>query len=88
LVNDPGAMVLGAKRADDGDGAIVKLLDVAGTSRQVGVWPAAYSFTQARRVDLVERNSDPLPVAADRHATLNLRAWGVTAARLSTPPGA
>ena len=86
-VKDPGALVLGAKRADDGDGAIVKLLDVAGTTRQVGVWPAAYSFAQARRVDLVERNSDTLAVGADRHATLNLAAWGVAAARLSTPPG-
>jgi hypothetical protein len=87
LLTDPGALVLGAKRADDGDGAIVKLLDVAGTARQVGVWPAAYSFAQARRVDLVERNRDTLAVAADRHATLTLGAWGVAAARLSTPPG-
>jgi hypothetical protein len=84
---DPGAMVLGAKRADDGEGVIVKLLDVVGMTRQVGVWPAAYSFTQARRVDLVERNSDPLIVAADRHATLKVGAWGVAAARLFTPPG-
>jgi hypothetical protein len=86
LLNDQGALVLGAKRADDGEGAIVKLLDVSGTSRQVGVWPAGYTFTQARRVDLVERNSDALAIAADRHATLNLGAWGVAAARLSTPP--
>jgi alpha-mannosidase len=86
FLNDPGALVLGAKRADDGDGVIVKLLDVAGTARQVGVWPAGYTFAQARRVDLVERNGDPLPVAADRHATLNLGAWGVAAARLFTPP--
>jgi hypothetical protein len=84
---DPGAMVLGAKRADDGEGVIVKLLDVVGMARQVGVWPAAYSFTQARNVDLVERNRDPITVAADQHATLNLRAWGVAAARLLTPPG-
>ena len=87
LLTDPGALVLGAKRADDGDGAIVKLLDVAGTARSVGVWPAAYSFAQARRVDLVERNGDPLTVGADRHATLNLGAWGLAAARLLTPPG-
>ena len=86
-LTDPGALVLGAKRADDGDGVIVKLLDVAGTARSVGVWPAAYSFAQARRVDLVERNGDPLTVAADRHTTLNLGAWGVAAARLFTPPG-
>lgn len=86
-LTDSGALVLGAKRADDGDGAIVKLLDVAGTGRSVGVWPAAYTFAQARRVDLVERNSDSLLIAPDRHATLNLEPWGVAAARLSTPTG-
>ena len=86
-LTDPGALVLGAKRADDGDGVIVKLLDVAGTARSVGVWPAAYSFAQARRVDLVERNGDPLAVGADRHTALDLGAWGVAAARLFTPPG-
>jgi hypothetical protein len=63
------------------------LLDVTGTSRQVGVWPAGYTFTQARRVDLVERNSDALTIAADRHATLDLRAWGVAAARIFSPAG-
>jgi hypothetical protein len=82
---DPGALVLGAKRADDRDGVIVKLLDVAGTARSVSIWPAACTFAQARRVDLVERNGDPLPVAADRHTALDLGAWGVAAARLFTP---
>ena len=86
ILNDPGTLVLGAKRADDGDGAIVKLLDVAGKARSVGVSPAAYTFAQARLADLVERNGDRLTVAPDRHATLDVRAWGVAAARLSTPP--
>ena len=87
LLTDPGALVLGAKRADDGDGAIVKLLDVIGTARTVGVWPAAYTFTQARRTDLVERNSDALAVGSDRHVDLTLGAWGLASARLFTPRG-
>ena len=81
---DRGALVVGAKRADDGEGAIVKLLDVAGTRRPVGVWPAAYRFAQARRVDLVEHNGDPLTVASDGSTALDLAAWGVAAARLFT----
>lgn len=84
-LTDGGALVLAAKRADDGDGAIVKLLDVAGSSRPISVWPAACAFTQARRTDLVERNGDPLAVAADRHTEIALGAWGVAAARLFTP---
>src|SRR3989442_8591940 len=48
---DKNVMIVGAKRADDGDGVIVKLLDAAGQARAVGVWPAAYAFKLARRAD-------------------------------------
>jgi hypothetical protein len=81
-LTDKGALVVGAKRADDGDGAIVKLLDVLGTARTVGVSPAAYAFTQARRTDLVERNGDALTPATDRHVEIGISGWGMAAARL------
>ena len=87
-VVDRGALVVGAKRADDGEGAIVKLLDVAGTARSVSVSPAAYAFTHARRANLVEMNGDPLPATPEHHVALDLPAWGVAAARLFTPPEA
>lgn len=85
LVADPGVLVVGAKPADDGEGAIVKLLDVAGTSRAVGIWPAAFRFVRARRTNLVEMNEDAIPVGGDLRATAELKAWGVTAVRLFTP---
>jgi alpha-mannosidase len=84
-LTDRGVLVVGAKPADDGEGAIVKLLDVSGTGRSVAVWPAAYGFREARRTNLVEMNLDVVPVAADGRATLELPAWGVAAARLFTP---
>jgi hypothetical protein len=64
---------------------IVKLLDVAGQARTVGIWPAAYAFKQARRANLVEQNGDAIPLSADGHASLDVAAWGVGAARLFTP---
>src|SRR2546422_4540856 len=73
------------KPADDGEGAIVKLLDVAGQARSVGVWPAAYGFKLARRTTLVEQNGDAIAVGGDGRASLDLAAWGVAAARLFTP---
>jgi alpha-mannosidase len=82
---DKNIMVVGAKPADDGDGVIVKLLDVAGQARSVGLWPAAYAFKQARRTNLVEQNGDALAVGADGRATVDVAAWGVGAARLSPP---
>jgi alpha-mannosidase len=82
---DQGVLVVGAKPADDGEGAIVRLLDVRGAARSVGVWPAAYGFRLARRVNLVEMNGDVLAVGSDHGASVNVRAWGVAAARLFTP---
>ncbi len=82
---DKGMLVVGAKPADDGEGAIVKLLDVAGQARSAGVWPAAYAFRQARRTNLVEMNGDAVVVTGDGKATVDLPAWGVAAVRLFTP---
>ncbi len=85
FVADKGTLVVSAKPADDGEGVVVKLLDIAGTARSVGIWPAAYGFQQARRVDLAERNGDAIPVGADHRASVDLKAWGIAAARLFTP---
>jgi hypothetical protein len=82
---DKNVMIVGAKPADDGDGTIVKLLDVAGQARSVGVWPAAYAFKQARRTNLVELNGDAITVGADGHASIDVPAWGIGTARLATP---
>jgi alpha-mannosidase len=85
FVGDKSVMVVGAKAADDGDGAIVKLLDVGGTARAVGLWPAAYTFQLARRCNLVEQNGDAIPVGTDGRAAVDLAAWSVAATRLFTP---
>jgi hypothetical protein len=82
---DQGVLVVGAKPADDGEGAIVRLLDVRGAARTVGIWPAALGFQLARRTNLVEMNGDALTVGGDHRVNVELRAWGVAAARLFTP---
>lgn len=82
---DKNVMLVAAKPADDGEGAIVKLLDIGGQTRAVGVWPAAYTFKLARHTSLVEQNGDSIPVASDGRASVDLAAWGVAAARLFTP---
>ncbi len=80
-------VVAGATLADDGTGAIVKLLDVTGAARPVSVRPGAYAFRAARRANFAEMNGDPVPVSADGGATLDVAAWGSGALRLFTPPG-
>jgi len=79
---EKGVLVVGAKPADDGEGAIVKLLDVAGQARSVGMWPAAYAFHQAKRTNLVEMNGDAVAVTGDGKAAVDVPAWGLAAVRL------
>lgn len=85
-VADPGVAVVGAKPADDRAGAVVKLLDVTGVTRPVSVWPAAYGYRAARRVNFVEMNGATIPVAPDGRVTIELPAWGTAALRLFTSP--
>ncbi|HXF96686.1 MAG TPA: hypothetical protein VNI61_11365, partial [Gemmatimonadales bacterium] len=82
---DGGVLVVAAKPADDGEGTIVRLLDVSGADRAVAVWPAAVRFQAARRTDFVERNEAPLPLAEDGRAAVAVRAWGAASLRLFTP---
>jgi hypothetical protein len=85
FIPDRDVLVVGAKPAEDGEGAIVKLLDLRGLTRSIGVWPSAYHFQQARRVNLVEMNGEALTIGGDRHAGVDVKAWGIAAARLFTP---
>jgi hypothetical protein len=83
-IADRNVLVVNAKPADDDDGAVVRLLDIAGASRSVTVWPAAYGFRLARRTNLVERNEGAISVAPDGGAAIDVRAWGLACARLFT----
>jgi hypothetical protein len=77
-----GALALGLQPAEDADGVILYLQDIAGVTRDVGVEPGILQFDDARVVDLVERNvGDRLPVTSDG-TMVPLRAFGVTAVRL------
>ncbi len=83
--SDPGLLLVAAKPADDGEGAVVRLLDVAGNTRQASIWPATYRFAQARRSNLVEMNDAPLNIAADGRVTFSVPRWGIASLRLFTP---
>jgi alpha-mannosidase len=83
--SDPNLLLVAAKPADDGEGAVLRLLDVARSGRPASIWPAAFRFTQARRVNLVEMNEGPLNIAADGRVTLTVPQLGVASVRLFTP---
>lgn len=83
-VSDPGVIVSTVKRADDGKGLIVRLLEVAGgPEREVGVscsWPGVFTPAKATACDAVEMNKGPLTMAdgavkvkVGKHAIVTVR---------------
>lgn len=83
-VSDPGTIVSTVKRADDGKGVIVRLLEVAGgPERNVDValsWPGVFTPGRATACDVVERNKAPLPLA-DNAARVKLTKYGMATVR-------
>lgn len=83
-VSDPGAIVSTIKRADDGKGVIVRLLEVAGgPEREVSValaWPGVFTPNKATACDVVERNKADLPLAGGA-AKVKLAKYGIATVR-------
>ena len=84
-IPDKGSLVVSARPADDGNGAVVTVLDVSGQGRTVGIWPAALAFSAARRTNLIEVDGEAIAVGSDRRAAVDVTAWGLAGARLFTP---
>src|SRR2546430_3732130 len=63
VVSDPGVAVVGAEPADDRTGAVVKLVDVAGSARGGGGGAPASTFPPPPRPDLLgmDRGAPPPP---------------------------
>ncbi|UCF39999.1 MAG: hypothetical protein JSW43_09680 [Gemmatimonadota bacterium] len=81
VVDQPGMAIVGLKPADDGNGIIVFVQELLGSSRFVTLGESVLTFQSGRRVDYLERDlgevSDvPGGVAFD------IAAWGVVAVRL------
>lgn len=66
-VSDPGVQVSTIKRADDGRGIIVRLLEVAGQPERIARlklgWPGHFEPTKACLCDAVERDAERLAVS-------------------------
>lgn len=59
-IDQSDVALLGVKRADDADGAILYLHELSGTPRTVSLQPGLLRFQSARRVDFVERDLGPI----------------------------
>jgi hypothetical protein len=82
VVDQPGVAILGIKPADDGEGVVVYLQELLGSSRFVSLGTGLITFASARLVDLVERDRGQGATSVPHGVIVQLPAWGVTAVRL------
>jgi alpha-mannosidase len=84
-VDDPGFVVETIKRADDGDGFVVRGYEALGAARTVRV-AAALPCTRVTRTDLLERDhpAGEVAVDADGSFTLALRPFELVTLRLGS----
>jgi len=83
-VDDPAFVVETLKRADDGDGFILRGYEALGNPRTVHL-AAALPFTRVIRTDLLERDhpSSDVPIDTGGGVTLTLRPFELVTLRLS-----
>lgn len=92
-VGDPAVLVEDWKPAEDGNGTILRLLDLGGPERQVTVKTSLIAISRAVQTDAVERDQHDLPLAGQHelrvavhpHQIVTIRIIGktVTANRAS-----
>jgi len=62
---------------------VVFLQELLGAARDITLGPAALTFRGAKRVDLLERDLGDLPALSGGGVSIPLRAYGITAIRLT-----
>jgi hypothetical protein len=82
VVTDQAGVCIVELRSDP-DGVIIYLQELIGAARDIIVGPGVLSFRSARRVDFTGRDLGGLPMLPSGGTTAPVRAFGVTAVRLS-----
>jgi hypothetical protein len=88
-VQDPDLLVESWKIAEDGNGTILRLLDLGGSERTVSVQSPLLQFTKVEQTDAVERDQQSLPlidahgfkVKVHPHEIVTVRMISMTAAK-------
>lgn len=80
-INPPNVALCTIKRAEDGCGTIVRLVETEGKTCEAEVYLPFLDFKHVVQTDVVERGARPLPVDGHR-VSVRLRAWGMATLRL------
>lgn len=81
VVDQPGMAIIGIKSADDGNGVIVYVQELLGTSRFVTLGSGILTFEAGRRVDFLERDLETVS-SVPGGVAFDISAWGVVCVRL------
>lgn len=85
-VEDPALMLETWKPAEDGDGTILRFLDLGGAVRSVTVQTPLLTLTKVMQTDAVERNQSPLAIEGTNTFRLNVRPHQIVTVRLIGSP--
>jgi len=81
-IGDPGVLLETWKPAEDGNGAILRLLDFGATERPVSIRIPCLHPDQVWQTDAVERNQTPLSIAEDGHFQLSVHPHEIVTLRI------
>ena len=82
VIDQPGIALVGMQPAADGTGVIVYLQELTGRARTATVGGGIIGFTDARRVDLLERDLGAPAMVMRNGVGVAMAAYGVAALRL------
>ncbi len=85
-VEPEGVMAFTLKRAEDGEGLIVRFMELEGKDTTARLKLPAIQVTSARRTDIVERDREPLPVK-DGIIEIPVPAYGIETIRVGVNVG-
>jgi hypothetical protein len=84
-IANPGVTLLTWKRAEDGEGTILRIQEVAGKASEVTIRSQYLAFEQAWLCDLLEQNKVEVKAARD-HVSVPIKPFQVLTLRLRTTP--
>jgi hypothetical protein len=85
-VDDPDLLLDTWKPAEDGDGTILRFIDLGGALRKVTVTVPMLAINRALETDAVERNQRSLPVEGDHRFAFEIRPHEIVTIRLAGNP--
>jgi alpha-mannosidase len=83
-INDPNLLLDTWKPAEDGNGTILRFLDLGGLVRSVAVRLPAFHVTNAWQTDAVERNKSPISIKDGKEFTVTVHPHEIVTVRLTT----